>query len=560
MSLQRGVKLALVLGLAAVMTACESQQESTTGDQTRVETTRSQRSIAQSAGTRGAEPDDSMPAAPRAATPPPTTRTVSEPAPRRTVGWPTHPSGGSMAWTTMAFPTGNAATSAVGLEKGTPREVRLGQSFDYELIVTNLTDVILTEVAVMEDFQDTFRYESSDPSGREGAGGRVTWTLGDMAPRESRTIRVRGVALAEGLIGNCATVSYNSLLCATIPVVQPQLQITKAGPAEVLKCDVIEYRFVVSNPGSGSVSGVQISDPLPAGLTTVDGGASNITIDVGTLGPGESKPFTRRVRASRVGNFTNNAEATGEGNLRASSNPVSTLVRAPELDIQKTGPDRVFVGRQIEYAVTVMNTGDGDALATIVEDTIPAGCEFVSASNNGRFAGGKVMWDLGTLAAGASRSMTVTVSPTAKGRYLNEAMANADCADAVTAEVTTEVLGIPAILLEVIDIEDPDQVGTNEVYEITVTNQGSAVGTGIQITAMVEAEQRFESATGPTNGTISGQTMTFEPLPSLAPKDKATWRVTVRNLAAGDVRFAVRMISDQLTRPVEETEATNIYE
>ena len=46
----------------------------------------------------------------------------------------------------------------------------------------------------------------------------------------------------------------------------------------------------------------------------------------------------------------------------------------------------------------------------------------------------------------------------------------------------------------------------------------------------------------------------------MAPGEKATWTVTVKALKAGDVRFKTKMTSDQLGRPVEETEATNLYE
>ena len=54
--------------------------------------------------------------------------------------------------------------------------------------------------------------------------------------------------------------------------------------------------------------------------------------------------------------------------------------------------------------------------------------------------------------------------------------------------------------------------------------------------------------------------MVFQPLATLAPKAKATWRVKVKSVGGGDVRFRVSMTSDQLGRPVEETEATNFYQ
>lgn len=184
----------------------------------------------------------------------------------------------------------------------------------------------------------------------------------------------------------------------------------------------------------------------------------------------------------------------------------------------------------------------------------------VLASDRGQVAEGRVRWALGTMKPGDSKVLTVEMTPGSAGRLTNTVVANAFCADQVTGSCTTEITGIPAILLEVVDLEDPDLVGTNEVYVITVTNQGSAPSTNIKLVCTLEANQEFVSATGATNGTSRGQTITFEPLRSLAAKEKATFRVTVKNVKAGDVRFRTSMTSDQLTREVIETEATNVYE
>ena len=53
--------------------------------------------------------------------------------------------------------------------------------------------------------------------------------------------------------------------------------------------------------------------------------------------------------------------------------------------------------------------------------------------------------------------------------------------------------------------------------------------------------------------------MTFAPLRTLAPKAKATWRVVVKAVEQDDTRFKVSMNTDEFERPVEETEATNLY-
>jgi uncharacterized repeat protein (TIGR01451 family) len=216
------------------------------------------------------------------------------------------------------------------------------------------------------------------------------------------------------------------------------------------------------------------------------------------------------------------------------------------------------VGRPINYEVTVTNTGDSPANNTVLTDRLPAGATLVSASDNPQQGGGTLTWQLGTMAPGASKTVNVTVTSSVTGRLTNTATATATCAEATDA-VETEVRGIPAILLEVVDIEDPIEIGTNVQYVITVTNQGSAVGTNIQIIADLPAEQEYVASDGPTQAQISGRTVTFAPLPSLAPKARATFRVTSKGISAADTRFKVVMTSDQINSPVQETESTNVY-
>lgn len=160
----------------------------------------------------------------------------------------------------------------------------------------------------------------------------------------------------------------------SVPVVSPKLLLTKRGPAEVLKCENITYTFEVKNTGTGSIPGVMINDPLPDGLRTADGKGA-ITFNVGTLNAGQAKQYSAVVKADRTGSFKNKATATGSG-LTTSSGEVATMVKAPKLTIEKSCPESSFVGRPIEYKLTVKNVGDGDARDTVVEDRLPAGTRF----------------------------------------------------------------------------------------------------------------------------------------------------------------------------------------
>ena len=114
-----------------------------------------------------------------------------------------------------------------------------------------------------------------------------------------------------------------------------------------------------------------------------------------------------------------------------------------------------------------------------------------------------------------------------------------------------------------IDLEDPIKVGDQETYRITVTNQGSATDTNIKIVCTLEKNMTFVKVGvgSPTNASVSanGRTVTFEPLAALGAKQKKVWTLIVKVVSEGDVRFGVKMDSDQLGRPVSETEATTLY-
>ena len=154
----------------------------------------------------------------------------------------------------------------------------------------------------------------------------------------------------------------------------------------------------------------------------------------------------------------------------------------------------------------------------------------------------------------------MTLSADTAGMINTEAMARAYCAATVTDTCQTELSGIPAVLLELIDIADPIEVGENETYIITVTNQGSAAATNIRVNCVLEATMDYVSSIGPTEVSLVDRKITFAPLSSLAPKAQAKWQVKIRAIGAGDTRFKVMMSTDQLDRMVEETEATRFYE
>ncbi|MCA9282221.1 MAG: DUF11 domain-containing protein [Phycisphaeraceae bacterium] len=460
----------------------------------------------------------------------------------------------------MYFPTGDRATSALLLEQVMPREVRMGESYDYEIRVTNITRGVLQNVVVTGDSMDNLSVASSSPSATRSPSGGMQWGLGDLAPGETKVIKVSGKADRVGVSSACVSVSYNNALCATTNVVQPALALVKEmSPANMTPCDTAQVVFTVKNTGTGFARAVKVRDELPAGMTTMDG-KSVIELDVPDIGPGQAQVSPAiPVKISKPGRYSNNASASAAGGLSAESNTVAVTVVQPVLEIAVECPGNRYIGRPIEYTVTVRNTGDGDCSDARVSASMPAGAAFVSATDGGSSAGGSVNWNVGSLKAGASKKVSFTVNPAGAGNYRSEAVVNCACATEARDACSTEVTGIPAILVEVVDNPDPIEIGGTVTYTIRVTNQGSANDNDIKVVCELPGEESFVSAGGATAGTLSGKTITFAPLGTLAPKAVATWTVVAKADAEGDVRFATAVTSREKTTPIRETESTTLY-
>lgn len=483
----------------------------------------------------------------------------SEPAPKSSNVWGHYSPrlGADESASRMAFPTGDLKSSALLLHQVMPNEVRKGQDFGFSYHITNLTSAELQNVMVMMNSANNLEVSDSEPSGTM-SDGAMSWAMGDFGPGQTKVINLNGSASDVGIASDCITVSYNNFLCATVNVVEPALALSKTATERVIKCDEIVLRYTVKNSGTGAATNVVIKDNLPRGMT-MSNGTKTVNIPVGTLAAGESKAYEVRAKVSSTGKFVSDASASADGDLSAQAEKTSTLVTEPVLALAVECSETQFLGRNFTYRYQLENTGYGLADTTTASATIPAGTTVVRTSDGGRVVGSNVVWDFGAMNAETSKDFSMTVAASNPGRYTSTVTANASCADSVTDRCITEVKGIPAILLEVVDINDPVEVGQNTTYVITVTNQGTASDTSIQIIGTLPAEQSFVSATGATTGSASGKTVTFAPSGPLAPGAQISWRITVRADADADSRFRVEMTSARLSDPVIETEATNLY-
>ncbi|MEK7853099.1 MAG: CARDB domain-containing protein, partial [Planctomycetota bacterium] len=178
--------------------------------------------------------------------------------------------------------------------------------------------------------------------------------------------------------------------------------------SEISLCDVMPVAFQVTNTGTGVAKNIKVKESLPAGLATQDG-KSEVTLDVGSLNPGESREVVLKLKAESTGEFKNSATVVADGNLKAESNTTITSVRQPVLAITKSGPEMVYVGRNITYNIEVFNKGNGPAEGVVVVEPIPENSSLVSAGQEATTAGNVVTWNIGTLAPHGSKKVGVTL-------------------------------------------------------------------------------------------------------------------------------------------------------
>jgi uncharacterized repeat protein (TIGR01451 family) len=446
----------------------------------------------------------------------------------------------------------------IQVEKTMPEEVRLNTLFSYVIKVANLTETMLTEITIAETVSENFEFKGSEPTAQT-EGNKLVWRIESLGPKASKTLRVSGLATASKPLEQSTSITHTIRDSAVVRVVEPTLELKKIAPAEALLCEPIAVEYVVTNTGTGTAQDVQVIDNLPAGMQTADG-KGKVVLEAGTLPAGESRRFSIKLRATKIGAYVGKALATSSAGLKAESEATTTNIRQPTLTITKSGPKRQYIGRPVAYEISVFNKGDGPAQNTILEDIIPPGVTGIEATTGAQFSGSKLVWELGTLEPNTSKKVRVSYTPAREGELMGSATASAFCAEPVTDSARTTITGIAAARLDVIDLDDPVEVGSTTTYLITVSNEGSAADSNVRIVCMLDDKLQYVSSAGATAGSLMGRTVSFAPLQNLEPKTKATWRVVVKGVQAGDVRFRVTMHTDQLALPIEEMEATHIYQ
>ncbi|HZL87681.1 MAG TPA: DUF11 domain-containing protein, partial [Pirellulaceae bacterium] len=291
-----------------------------------------------------------------------------------------------------------------------------------------------------------------------------------------------------------------------------------------------------------AATNVVVADLLPTGLTlgtaTAEAGTNyNSTTGAWTipsLANGATATLTLTATAASSGLKTNTAQVTAsdqfDTNTADNQAGVDVTPQVADLSVVKEVNDSTpNAGQPITFTIRVINSSTTQqATGVTLTDQIPAGMTIGTATpSSGTYNQTTGVWDIGTIAANATATLTITATSTTAAQKTNTArLTTADQFDPdstpgntaageddeMTITITPNVADVR--LSKTVSTSSP-QVGQQVTFKVTVTNDGPQAATGVKVTDQLPAGLSFVSKNVPA-GTTYNETTGIWDIPTLA--------------------------------------------
>ena len=371
---------------------------------------------------------------------------------------------------------------------------------------------------------------SCDPiaSGTTGASLHCTLpgplAVGAVPPAITVTVTLPSGQTAP--VGNTATVSSattdpvpsdNSSTVTRTPTTQADLQISKQHlTGTFVAGGTADYQIDVHNAGESDSAGVQVIDPLPAGLSYASYAsadpnwscsATGSTVSCGYLGSlpaGTTSSFTLTVNLASdftgpaVNTATVSATTTDPVPGNNSSTDNSAVTEVADLSISKTHSGSAIAGSGLGYSLGVHNAGPSDVTGAVtVTDPLPAGLSYISATGTDW----SCSYDTGTrtvtcalaagLAAGAD-APTINLATTVDSDIGSSTLINiADVSSGTTDDDLSNNSGTDSVtvatsaalsLTKTLTSATPVLAGTDADFDLVASNAGPSDASSVTVT------------------------------------------------------------------------------
>ncbi|MFM5961756.1 MAG: lipase family protein, partial [Dolichospermum sp.] len=307
-------------------------------------------------------------------------------------------------------------------------------------------------------------------------------------------------------------VKLDSLTASDLSVTQT------ASASSVLLGENLAYTIQVSNNSSVSSKGVTLVETLPEEVTFVSASLNPsqqtdniITFDVGDLAAGESKIVTVNVVApNTAGTITTSATVSSKTLDSNEVNNAAILAidavsaSLPDLAVVRINqPGTLEVGDTYTYTLTVSNTGTADATGVVLKENLPSGVNFVDSTTPVNFFNNIVTANLGSIKSGENKTFNLTVKSFVAGKVISTSNITSNEFDLnllnnLLVSRTIVNPAVPAIadleLTKTVSKNNPN-IGDRITFDLTLTNKGPGIASGIKVTNILPSGLSFVSAT-----------------------------------------------------------------
>jgi hypothetical protein len=436
-------------------------------------------------------------------------------------------------------------------------DINVGQPCDLLLTVKNSGQANASDVVVDVFFPRSVRLTAASPK-PVAAESSVVWEFPTLDAGEEREIRITMIPSARGEMSANANVRYSSAATTVLAVEEPMLKLVMKGPAEVMMGESASHVVSVSNPGTGVAHNVTLEVTIPQGLEHSKG--KRLKMDLGSVSPGEQRSVRLSLTAIGGGSHKVGVVASSGTELRQTS-AATVSVLAPSLNLAVTGPALRYVGRDARYSLKLAN--DGQAVTNNVRAMyiVPKGFKYLFASRGGKYdeVTRTVSWFVGSISPKETIDLSLKLKPIELGDFAHVAQAISEHGAVAEAKTETKIEGTASLVLEVLDLDDPVEIGRETAYEVRVRNEGSKQAQNVGLSFELPNGVKLINVKGPTKHIAESGLVVFKALPALEPGKTAIFQIHIRGADEGNHRVRARLTSDSIQEPLTVEELTRFY-
>src|SRR5262249_4900660 len=145
------------------------------------------------------------------------------------------------------------------------------------------------------------------------------------------------------------------------------------------------------------------------------------------------------------------------------------------------------------------------------------------------------------------------------GEYLHHVQASGENGTICSAKLPTKVDGTAAVVMEVADLDDPVEVGTQTAYEIRIRNDGSRSAQNVRVACELPPGVDLIDTKGPTDHAVEKGVLHFMPVSELPPGARISYLIRINGRIPGTLRLRAKLTHTASPEPLIIEEMTKFY-